>query len=539
MWRPGRTPRPGGAGRRCARGPCARRSIVRVLGGDRALQRGAEGVDVGGALVADAVQRGGVGEVQPVRRRDVLHEVLALAARPGGSGRCRRRRCRSARSRASAPAATRPAARRRRARARRRRSAARSARRPAAATPNAVETVPSIPFAPRLESTRNGVSRAGKNVSTSRIGIEEATTSVASGGSSVPSSAATRGSLSPAGPTTSAIARDAARSASCQPSSQEVSLRLRGSLPASVSSVARGSAPTIVATTPEGSCQACSASNATCSASRPASHVRSGLEVGRSPTRSTRSGRVRRGPLRVAQQRVVVRDRGGAAARAGGRLGQQRRARALGERGQRRGQARVALGPPGDDDRLRPHPQLVLEALEQPVGGDAAGQRPRHPRPAALAAGHDLDVRDPVAVREQRLAQREVEVHRPGPAVDRGVERAAGELAQPADAGGAGRVVVDLEVPLGGAAVELDLVDRLPGADVAQLRRAVGGQHEQRHARLVGLDHGGRVVGGGGAGGAGDRGGDAGRLGQAEREEGGAALVQVGGGAQAAVRGRA
>ena len=65
---------------------------------------------------------------------------------------------------------------------------------PAAATPNAVETVPSIPLAPRLESTRGGASRAGKKVSTSRTGIEEATTSVASPGSRTPSSAATRGS---------------------------------------------------------------------------------------------------------------------------------------------------------------------------------------------------------------------------------------------------------------------------------------------------------------------------------------------------------
>ena len=158
-------------------------------------------VDVGGALVADAVERRGVREVEPVRRRDVLDERLALRAPRAGSGRSRRRRCRSARSRASARAAARPAGRRRRGRARRRRAAARSARALAALTPKAVETVPSIPFAPRLESTRNGVSRTGKNVSTSRTGIEEATTSVASGGSSVPSSAATRGSLSPAGPT--------------------------------------------------------------------------------------------------------------------------------------------------------------------------------------------------------------------------------------------------------------------------------------------------------------------------------------------------
>ena len=82
----------------------------------------------------------------------------------------------------------------------------------------------------------------------------------------------------------------------------------------------------------------------------------------------------------------------------------------------------------------------------------------------------------------------------PGPAVERGPEGAAGEPAQPAHPLGRRRVVVDLDEPLRGAAVELDLVDRLAGADVAQLRRAVGGEHEQRHARLVRLDHRGRVV---------------------------------------------
>ena len=87
----------------------------------------------------------------------------------------------------------------------------------------------------------------------------------------------------------------------------------------------------------------------------------------------------------------------------------------------------------------------------------------------------------------------------PGRPLARGPERAAGELAHPAQPLGRRGVVVDLEEPLGRAAVELDLVDRLAGADVAQLGRAVGGEHEQRHARLVRLDHRGRVVGGGGA----------------------------------------
>ena len=121
----------------------------------------------------------------------------------------------------------------------------------------------------------------------------------------------------------------------------------------------------------------------------------------------------------------------------------------------------------------------------------------------------------------------EVQVHRAGPAVQRGPERAAGGLAQPAQALRRGRGVVHLEVPLGRRPVELDLVDRLPGADVAQLGRAVGGQHEQRHARLVRLDHRRRVVGGGGARRAGERHRQPARLRQPEREEAGTALVEV------------
>ena len=150
------------------------------------------------ALVAAAVQRGGVGEVEPVRRGDVLDEVLALAghrqevedaaavvvedddreleAEPRGGDE---------------PAEVVDRARRRRS------GAPRPVRSPA--TPKAVETVPSMPLAPRLASTRGGRSRAGKNVSTSRTGIEEATTTRRSGGQRAPSSAATRGSLRPAG----------------------------------------------------------------------------------------------------------------------------------------------------------------------------------------------------------------------------------------------------------------------------------------------------------------------------------------------------
>ncbi len=151
--------------------------------------------------------------------------------------------------------------------------------------------------------------------------------------------------------------------------------------------------------------------------------------------------------------------------------------------------------------------------------GAVAPAGARDPRPPARAAAAAGLVGGQRRVEHERLAQREVQVDRAGPALQRGPVRAAGELAQPAHPLGRRGVVVDLEEPLGGAAVELDLVDRLPGAELAQLRRAVGGEHEQRHARLVRLDHRRRVVRRGGAGRAGQRDGAAGRLGEAEREE--------------------
>ena len=151
-----------------------------------------------------------------------------------------------------------------------------------------MDTVPSIPFAPRFDSTRNDAGRAGKKVSTSRTGMEEATIIVASSGSREPSSAAIRGSFN-SGPMAEAIAPAAARSAACQRSSHDRSRRLRTN-EVSSAKTARGLAARIMPTEPSGSCHADSASKLTCSADEAASQARSGLDVGRSPTRTTRSG---------------------------------------------------------------------------------------------------------------------------------------------------------------------------------------------------------------------------------------------------------
>ena len=94
-------------------------------------------------------------------------------------------------------------------------------------------------------------------------------------------------------------------------------------------------------------------------------------------------------------------------------------------------------------------------------------------------------------------------------------------------ASSAPRRELDLEEPLRRAAVELQLVDRLAGAVLAQLGGPVRGQQQQRHARLARLDRRGQQLGRGRARRAGDRHRQAARLGEAEREEARAALVDV------------
>ena len=79
-------------------------------------------------------------------------------------------------------------------------------------------------------------------------------------------------------------------------------------------------------------------------------------------------------------------------------------------------------------------------------------------------------------------------MHRPRAAAARGPPGAAGQRAhvQSPTRGPARRCRPRRTTSR--AAEQLELVDRLAGADVAQLRRAVGGQHDQRHARLARLD---------------------------------------------------
>ena len=434
MWRPGRTPRRGGAGRRSPRGRCARRRSWCARRPARA-----------------AARRG------TSRRRPRAPSRSRRARRRGRSraraaSRCARRTpspsraagrkwkmpppslsistitsFRPSREAASRPpmswaSATSPIS-------------STTGPRPAAATPNAVETVPSIPFAPRLDSTRNGVSRAGKNVSTSRIGIEEATTSVASAGSTraelggharlvQPGRPDRRGDRARGGAVGGVPVVEPARVLAL---ARQLARRAPRASPAGRR---RRSSPTA----PAGSCQAPSGSKATCSASSPASQVRSGFEVGRSPTRRTRSGACAAAHSGVAQQRVVVRDRRRAAARARERLGQQRRRRRA-RRTRRAPRPAAGRAPRG---RRRPAPsgapQLVLQPFEQRAARASRSVRGRvtHGRPPSRP-GHDLDVRHAVA-RRAPAARAARSSGAPGPGGRRPPSRTRGRRAGAASA---------------------------------------------------------------------------------------------------------
>ena len=66
----------------------------------------------------------------------------------------------------------------------------------ASATPNAVDTTPSMPLAPRLATTRGGCGRGTPNASRSRTGIDDDTTSVEPAGIRAKSRWANEGSVS-------------------------------------------------------------------------------------------------------------------------------------------------------------------------------------------------------------------------------------------------------------------------------------------------------------------------------------------------------
>ena len=156
------------------------------------------------------------------------------------------------------------------------------------------------------------------------------------------------------------------------------------------------------------------------------------------------------------------------------------------------------------------------------VEGDRRGPRHRVPR---TASGPRRWQR--LGLPHQRLAEREVQVHRP-----RRAARALrlGHRPRRERAPGAARRIVGhtgLGEPAHRPAEQVDLVDGLRRPDVVQLRRTIGGARQQRDVRVVSLDdgrvelHGGRPAGGQHDGGV--SGGET----EPERVEARGALVEV------------
>ena len=440
---------------------------------------------------ASAVQRGGRGEVEAGRRGDVARVDVACRpalgdrARPAGSRRSRRRRCRAARSSASGrggAAASRPP-----------RSWASATSpissttgpSPAAAAPKAVETVPSMPLAPRLESTRGGsVARRpeGLDVAHRHRGGDEQRRLVRAAARRA--RRRPRGSLRPSSPSTPSdrLARRARR---------------RCASVASQSGSARGASPPAPARRSVGG-RVAAASDVATSTRRRVLPGALGVErdlrhvVEPREPRAQRLGRRQvadaqhevgrdarpRTPRRAAARRSGrSRRRRGARRTAGRRAAASRRPRRTRPR-PRPSAARRARARPAT---TTPRRRVARAALERSSQRAASGRAPRRAARGARTArpsARPVSSSGSGSSRHERLAQREVQVHRRrgGPRA-RSSRRGRRACASSAGARASASCVADLEEPLGGAAVELELVDRLPGADLAQLGRAVGGQH--------------------------------------------------------------
>ena len=171
-------------------------------------------------------------------------------------------------------------------------------------------------------------------------------------------------------------------------------------------------------------------------------------------------------------------------AQSGPRVGDHRPAERAGQRGDRV-RAHAGIGPDHDDP--------------VPDGGEIVG-RGRHRRgirrgPARVrdhegrAVGPARRVHERRAGRDQRVREREVQVHGPRPPRSRGCDRAT---CQGAPFGTDPRAIgghLDRGEPAHRGPEESDLADGLGRPDVLERRRPVGGAHEKWHPAVVGLEH--------------------------------------------------
>ena len=239
--------------------------------------------------------------------------------------------------------------------------------------------------------------------------------------------------------------------------------------------------------------------------------------VGVAPTCSTTSGRWARQPVRIADQELAGGQRStglpGVEPQARQRLGQHRPA-------QERPRATAATesrgrAPGAEGDRPRAGPRSVAR--------NARARRAPHPhrraRSGLTGGASAAPSRRPSLVGHERLLERAVHLdgtrraRRSRPRLRAGPRRTRPRRPR-ATSGTGGSRYARAYRPYSSR-----LIDRLVRAGAAQPRRAVGGQHDQRHPRLRRLDDRGEVLGGRGAARARQRDGRAGRLREPEREE--------------------
>ena len=213
------------------------------------------------------------------------------------------------------------------------------------------------------------------------------------------------------------------------------------------------------------------------------SHWSATLLVVGAPTRSTTSGRWASANPGIAQQRVVGGD-GAGHAQVRERVGEHRPAGGLGEA--QHGRGPDAGAPAGDDEAPGPVGHEVRERVEHlDRGCRTPGACAVHGR-SSERPGASTSV---VTRRHERLAERQVEVHRPGGRPERLGHRPRRERAPlGTDTGSIARARRLVE-PAHRVAVQLHLVDGLPRAGVAQLGRPVGGAHDHRDPPVVRLEH--------------------------------------------------
>ena len=361
--------------------------------------------------------------------------------------------------------------------------------------PNTVDTKPSMPLAPRFASTRRP-SRGAMHHSSARTGRLDATTSAAPSGSACATSRAMTTFERRVGIVEHAVDRGPRpRLRSLPPRSPRRGRRVRRSERVGDGAEQRLGIGDDPLARPRG------AGRATHRRDRrrparigPSSHAFAILLVERRADAHHEIGSVRAGERRrrAAAPRTSRSRRGPSAGREIGSASTGQPA-AVGEP-RRRSRPRTSAPQPATTTPRSGARARVAASRRRPaagVGARAATRRRVHGapsgRPGASTSG--------APVGTKRFPERKVEMHRAGGRSDRmSRDRAARERApRRVRVGDVGRRTGIAE-PAHRVAVQLRLVDRLPGAGVAQLGRTVGGAHDQRDARVRGLDDRGMEV---------------------------------------------